>query len=153
MLALKEEYKMAKGHVARASVTINVPITRVWDALVNPEAVKRYMFGATVVSDWKEGSAIVWKGEWQGRPYEDNGVILRLKPGRTLEYSHFSPLSGVPDTPENYHTVTYELSPEGNKTRFVLTQDNNLTEQAREHSERNWNAMLATLKKFLEEQT
>ncbi len=142
---------MAKGQVARASVTINVPISKVWDALVNPEAIKRYMFGASVVSDWREGSSIVWKGEWQGRPYQDKGVILRLKPNRTLQYTHFSPLSGVPDTPENYHTVTVELSSEGKTTRVVLTQDNNPTEQAREHSERNWNTMLATLKTFLEE--
>ncbi|HVH32370.1 MAG TPA: SRPBCC domain-containing protein [bacterium] len=141
---------MAKGHVARASVTISVPISKAWDALVNPEALKRYMFGAVVVSDWREGSSIVWNGEWQGRPYQDKGVILRFKPERTLQYTHFSPLSGVPDTPENYHTVTFELSPEGKKTRVVLTQDNNPTEQAREHSERNWNTMLATLKKLLE---
>jgi uncharacterized protein YndB with AHSA1/START domain len=142
---------MAKGQVAKASATINVPISKVWDALVNPDAIKRYMFGATVVSDWREGSSIVWEGEWQGRPYQDKGVILRLKPPRTLQYTHFSPLSGVPDKRENYHSVTIELSPEGNKTRIVLTQDNNPTEQAREHSEKNWNTMLATLKKFLEE--
>ena len=142
---------MAKGQVARVSVAIDAPISKVWDALVNPDAIRRYMFGASVVSDWTEGSSIVWKGEWQGRPYQDKGVILRLKPGRTLQYTHFSPLSGVPDTPENYHTVTVELSTEGNKTRVVLIQDNNPSEQAREHSERNWNTMLATLKKFLEE--
>ncbi len=142
---------MAKGQVARVSVAIDATISKVWDALVNPDAIRRYMFGASVVSDWTEGSSIVWKGEWQGRPYQDKGVILRLKPGRTLQYTHFSPLSGVPDTPENYHTVTVELSTEGNKTRVVLIQDNNPSEQAREHSERNWNTMLATLKKFLEE--
>jgi len=52
---------------------------------------------------------------------------------------------------DSYHTVTIELSTEGNKTRVVLTQDNNPTEQAREHSERNWNTMLAALKKVLED--
>jgi len=142
---------MAKGQVAKASIAVNVPISKVWDALVNPDAIKRYMFGATVVSDWREGSSIVWKGEWQGRPYQDKGVILQLKPNRTLQYTHFSPLSGVPDTPENHHAVAVELSTEGDKTRVVLTQDNNPTEQAREHSERNWTTMLATLKKFLED--
>ena len=142
---------MAKGHVAKASVVINAPVSKVWDALVNPEAIKRYMFGASAVSDWSEGSSIVWKGEWQGRPYQDKGVILRLTPNRRLHYTHFSPLSGVPDTPENYHTVTFELSNEGNKTRVVLTQDNNPTDKEREHSERNWSTMLTTLKKFLEE--
>jgi uncharacterized protein YndB with AHSA1/START domain len=142
---------MGKNLIARASITINAPSTNVWNALVNPEAIKQYMFGTNVVSDWKEGSPIVWKGEWQGKSYEDKGVILQFKPGRTIQYSHFSPLSGLADKPESYHTVTIELSNEGTQTRVSLSQDNNPTEQAREHSEKNWGMMLTALKKFLEE--
>lgn len=78
-------------------------------------------------------------------------MILQLQPGRVLQYSHFSPLSQLPDAPENYHTVTYELSGDGNHTRVALTQDNNPTEQARDHSQKNWEIMLVALKKFLEE--
>ena len=129
---------MNKNLIARASVTIDAPSERVWDALVNPEAIKQYMFGTNVAADWREGSPIIWRGEWQGKPYEDQGVILQFKPGRKLQYSHFSPLSGLPDRPESYHTVTIELSGEGNQTRVSLTQDNNPTEQVRDHSERNW---------------
>ena len=109
------------------------------------------MFGTHVTSDWRENSPITWKGEWQGKSYEDKGVILQSKPGRTLQYSHFSPLSGLPDKPESYHTVTIELSREANQTRVSLTQDNNSTEEAREHSEKNWEMMLTGLKKFVEE--
>ncbi|MCL4510361.1 MAG: SRPBCC domain-containing protein [Bacteroidetes bacterium] len=142
---------MNKNLIARASMTINAPGAKVWDALVNPEAIKQYMFGTNVVSDWHEGSPIVWKGEWQGKAYEDKGVILQFKPGQTIQYSHFSPLSGLPDNPENYHTVTIELSGEGDQTRVSLAQDNNTTEQARDHSEKNWEMMLTALKKFLEQ--
>jgi len=142
---------MEKSLIARASVTINAPSEKVWDALVNPEAIKQYMFGTNVVADWREGSPIIWQGEWQGKPYEDKGVILQFKPGRTLQYSHFSPLSGLPDKPESYHTITIELSGEGNQTRLSLAQDNNPTEQARDHSEKNWGIMLTALKKFLEQ--
>jgi len=136
--------------IARASLTVDAPRAKVWDALVNPKAIKQYMFGAAVVSDWREGSPIVWKGEWQGKPYEDKGTLLEVEPGRTLRYSHFSPLSGLPDEPGNYHTVTIELSGEGNQTRVALTQDNNPTDEARVHSEKNWGMMLAALQKFLE---
>jgi uncharacterized protein YndB with AHSA1/START domain len=122
----------------------------VWRALVSPAAIKQYMFGTNVVSEWKAGSPIVWRGDWQGRSYEDKGVILRIEPERFLQYSHFSPLSGLPDTPGNYHTVTVEVTGEGGRTRVVLSQDNNLTEQAREHSEKNWGTMLAGLKKYVE---
>jgi uncharacterized protein YndB with AHSA1/START domain len=142
---------MEKNLIARASVTIDAPSEKVWDALVNPEAIKQYMFGTNVVADWREGSPIIWQGEWQGRAYEDKGVILQFKPGRTLRYSHFSPLSGLPDKPESYHTVAIELSDEGNQTRVSLAQDNNPTEQARDHSEKNWGTMLTSLKNFLEQ--
>jgi uncharacterized protein YndB with AHSA1/START domain len=142
---------MGKGLIARASVTINAPSEKVWDALVNPEAIKQYMFGTNVVAEWREGSPIIWQGEWQGKPYVDKGVILQFKTGRKIQYSHFSPLSGLPDKPESYHTVTIELSGEGNQTRVSLAQDNNPTEQARDHSEKNWGIMLTALKKFLEQ--
>jgi uncharacterized protein YndB with AHSA1/START domain len=141
---------MNKGLIANASTTINAPSAELWQALVTPAAIKEYMFGTTVTSDWVVGSPIVWKGEWQGRAYEDKGIILQVVPERVLEYSHFSPLAGVPDVPENYHIVTVELSPDGDRTRVALSQDNNPTEQAREHSEKNWGMMLAALKQFLE---
>ena len=142
---------MDENLIARASISINVPSEKVWDALVTPQAIKQYMFGTNVVSEWHEGSPITWKGQWQGKPYEDKGVILKFKRGRTIQYSHFSPLSGLPDKQENYHTVTIELSTNGNQTHVALAQDNNSTEEARAHSEKNWWMMLAALKKFLEQ--
>jgi uncharacterized protein YndB with AHSA1/START domain len=139
-----------KGLVARASTTIDAPVDRVWDALVNPKTIKQYMFGTNVTSDFKEGGPIVFKGEWEGKPYEDKGVILKMNPKKMLRYSHFSPLSGLPDKPENYHTVTIDLVPKGQQTLVALTQDNNPTEEAKQHSEKNWTMMLAGLKKLLE---
>jgi uncharacterized protein YndB with AHSA1/START domain len=142
---------MSRGLVAKHSIRINAPVAAVWDALVNPATIKQYMFGTTAQSQWTPGSPITFKGEWQGRSYEDHGVIVRAERERVLEYTHFSPLAGLPDTPENYHTVTVELSPAGpGATAVTLSQDNNATEQAREHSEKNWAIMLAGLKKLLE---
>ncbi len=140
----------SRGLIAAASITINTPIDKVWDALVNPEKIKQYMFGTNAVSNWKEGSPIVWKGEWEGKKYEDRGVILKLEPGHRIQYSHFSPLTGELDSPENYHIVTIEISGKGKKTHVSLLQDNNATEEGREHSEKNWNMMLEGMKRFLE---
>jgi len=143
-----------KGLVARASTTINAPLDRVWDALVTPKIIKQYMFGTNVTSDWKEGGPILFKGEWEGRSYEDKGVILKMNPKKMLRYSHYSPLSGLPDKAENYHTVTIDVVPKGEQTTFVaLTQDNNATEEEKQHSEKNWGMMLAGLKKLLETQS
>jgi uncharacterized protein YndB with AHSA1/START domain len=142
---------MDQNIIAQASTIINAPRAKVWNALVDPEAIKQYMFGTDAVSDWHAGSKIIWKSEWQGRSYEDKGVILQLKRGRILQYSHFSPLSGVSETPENYHIVTIELSDEDDRTRVLLTQDNNLNEDERLHSENNWGMILTALKKYLEQ--
>lgn len=141
---------MKKGLIAKASTTINAPVAKVWEALTKPEIIKQYMFGTNVVSDWKVGSSISWKGEWQGKSHEDKGKILKFEEERLLQYNHFSPLSGEPDMPENYHTVTIELSGDGRQTTISLSQDNNATEAAREHSEKNWKMMFDGLKKLLE---
>jgi uncharacterized protein YndB with AHSA1/START domain len=120
---------MNKGLVAKASIDISAPIETVWEALITPAMIKQYMFGTEVVSEWREGSSIVWKGIWEGKPYEDKGIILKVEPLKTLQYSHYSPLSGVADLPENYHTMTYELSEEESNTIVSLSQDNKALEK------------------------
>jgi uncharacterized protein YndB with AHSA1/START domain len=141
---------MSENLVAEASVAVNAPRTAVWDALVSSEANKEFMFGADVVSDWREGSPIAWKGEWQGRKYEDKGTILQAKRERLLQYTHYSPLSGEPDIEENYHTVTIELSDAPAGTRVALRQDRNATEKARAEAQKNWEMMLQGIKKYVE---
>ena len=142
---------IAADHIAKAETTIKASTDKVWNALTNPEMIKKYMFGTTVVSDWKEGSKIVWKGEWEGKSYEDKGKILQIEDQKKLQYSHYSPLSGLNDNPQNYHTVTIDLARKDNETILTLTQDNNPDEKTRDHSEKNWKMMLASLKKLLEE--
>ena len=141
---------MVKGLVALATATIDAPTAAVWDALVNPETIRRYMFGTTVVSEWKRGAPIFWKGVWKGKSYEDKGTILDLKREQVISYSHFSPLSRLPDAPENYHVVTVKLQSDGRRTTVTLSQDGNSTEEARDHSRKNWEMMLASLKDLLE---
>ena len=148
---INEQLMKTKEMIANATTSIDASIEKVWDALTNAEMIKKYMFGTTVNSDWKPGSNITWKGEWQGKAYEDKGEILQIKPKSLLQYTHFSPLAGVPDTQENYHTVTIRLTQENGSTSVHLSQDNNKSEDARKHSENNWNMMLSELKKLLEQ--
>lgn len=136
--------------IAIAQTTIDATLDQVWDAVVNPEKIKKYMFGTSVISDWKKGSRIVWKGEWKGRKYEDKGEILEIKPRKELSYSHYSPLTGQPDLPENYHTVTIKLEESEKQTKVTLTQDKNSGEEAKKHSEKNWNGILHGMKEMLE---
>jgi uncharacterized protein YndB with AHSA1/START domain len=141
---------MKENYVAKATTTIHAPATKVWQAFVNPEIIKQYLFNTEVVSDWKVGSPITYKGEWQGKPFEDKGRILEIEPGKVLKSTHWSPLSSVPDSPENYHTVTYTLSEWGESTEVTITQDNNASEEEQAHSQKNWETVLAGMKNLLE---
>ena len=139
-----------RGKVATATTTIDAPISKVWDAITNPDMIKEYMFGTEVVSEWKEGSSIVWRGTWKEKPYEDKGVILKIEPEEMLQYTHFSPLSGAEDLPENYHTLTYRLTKKDDKTAVSLSQDKNSSEEELKEAQKMWETMLASLKKVLE---
>lgn len=141
---------MSDNLIATATATIAAPRPRVWQALVEPDLIRQYMFGTEVVTDWVEGGPIRWKGVWEERPYEDKGTVMTVDEPHVLSFTHFSPLTGQPDVAENYHTVTIELEDQGQSTRVTLTQDNNPDEEARRHSARNWSAMLESLKGLLE---
>lgn len=141
---------MNDKYIAKAKTTIHASVSKVWQALVNPEIIKQYLFNTEVISDWKVGSPVIYKGEWEGKAFEDKGEILEIEPGKVLKSTHWSPLSGAPDSPENYHTVTYTLSAHDDSTEVTITQDNNATEQEKAHSEKNWEIVLAGMKKLLE---
>ena len=135
-----------RGHLAVATTEIAAPPQRVWQVLLDPQSVREYMFGSEVVTDWRPGSPIFFRGEWEGRPYEDKGVIVEVNEPVLLQFTHYSPLGGAPDIPANYHTITYELEPIHLGTRVTLTQDNNNSEAAAVHSARRWRQVLNTVK-------
>lgn len=137
-------------HTAKISILINTSLEQAWGALVNPEMIKQYLFDTTVSSDWKVGSPIVYRGEWQGKTYEDKGVILKIEPKKILESTYWSSMSGSADIPENYKKVTYELEQKEDGVLLSITQDNNGSEEAQKHSEENWSMILSGLKALLE---
>jgi uncharacterized protein YndB with AHSA1/START domain len=141
---------MPKNITAQASTTIHAPASRVWEALTDPQLIRQYFFGTNVVTDWKVGSPIYYRGEWEGRSYEDKGTVLEFEPNKRLVSTHWSPLAGVPDIPENYHTVTYLLDEHDGSTEVTILQDNNASEEEKQHSEQNWRMLLEGLKKLVE---
>ena len=141
---------MTGTFLASAAVTIDAPPSRVWNALTDPAQIREYMFGSEVTSDFAEGSEVRYAGEFEGKKYEDHGVILEVKENELLRSTHFSPLSGQPDVPENYHTITYTLRDVGGSTLLSLEQDNNGSEEEAAHSSANWSQMLTALKAVVE---
>ena len=141
---------------AQASVIVNAPPKAVWKALTDPELIRHYFMGATVSTDWKEGSPITFRGEYNGQSFEDKGEILAIRPQKELRYSHWSPMSGAPDAPENYHVVDIELRKAEAATEVTLTQSNlsgaitDADRASRDEYTANWNKVLQGLKKVVE---
>jgi len=141
---------------ARVSTIVDGSRDQVWHALTEPALVGEYFMGATVRSDWSVGSPITFSGEWQGKSFEDKGEILVAEPGKELRFSHWSPLSGSDDTPDNYHVVDITLDADGDTTRVTLSQSNldgRLTDEDRAQRsdyEKNWSTVLEGLKRVVE---
>ena len=132
------------------SIRIDAPIERVWAAITDPASIKAWFLGVDTETDWRVGSPIVHRGEYQGKPYVDKGDILRFESPHVLEHSHWSEGSGKPDAPEHYQVVTWELSERGSRTELRLTERNLPSEKAAEISEQTWAMVLGNLKKLLE---
>lgn len=135
-----------------AKVTIHIKATpeAVWDALVNPAVIKQYFFGTEAISDWKEGSTLNFKGEYEGKQYFDKGVIKKIDKPKMLQYTYLSSMSGQEDKPENYALITYVLTPVDGHTQLDITQDNIPTEAAQEHSLKNWSEVSRHIKQIIE---
>jgi uncharacterized protein YndB with AHSA1/START domain len=141
---------MPADYVAESAVTIEASPGRVWDVITDPVATREFMFGAELATDWSVGGPITWRGTWEGKEYQDKGVVREVEPGRRLVYTHFSPLGGQEDKPENYHTLTWTLQDQGGRTLLTLAQDNNPTAEAAGHSQGMWDRLVADVKKVAE---
>jgi uncharacterized protein YndB with AHSA1/START domain len=145
--------------IIRNTVHIKAPASKVWDALTNPSQTKKYMFGCETVSDWKEGSTLLWKGQ-----YESNemvfvkGNVVSIAPDKLLAYTVLDPNNQtIADIPENYLTVTYTLNSEDEHTVLTVTQGDysKVAEGQRRYQEaynhgEGWNPILMSIKELVE---
>jgi uncharacterized protein YndB with AHSA1/START domain len=149
---------MDKQLIVKNVIAINAPAAKVWDALVNPEQTKKYMFGCETVSDWKIGSSLLWKAEYEGKEMVFvKGSIVDIQPDKLLVYTVIDPNSTMEDIPENYLTVTYNLSIENSQTILTVTQGDytKVADGERRYKEtynngEGWNPILVEIKKLVE---
>ena len=140
---------------SQVRTTVKAPPSAVWKALTTPSTLKQFFFGSDVSTDWRVGSPISFSGNWKGKPYEDKGNIQTFDRDQRLAFTHWSPLSGMEDTPENYHVVSFDLRPANGGTEVVLTQTNQndaepITPENRQEYAKNWTMVLEGLKKAVE---
>ena len=141
--------------IIKSSIPIKASPSKVWKVLTRPEYTKLYMFGCEVDSDWKVNSSVEWKG------YEDlketvyvKGKVVKINPEKTLVYTTFDPQGGLPDIPENYLSVSYDLKDQTEQTVLTITQGDfsNVAEGEDRYSEavKGWKTTLAEIKHLAE---
>lgn len=141
---------MKSNIIAEISVTITADKATVWNALTNPEVVKTYFFGTDLSTTWEPGAPIKFSGEWQGKKYEDKGIVLAYNHQEMLQYSYWSSMSGMEDKPENYLEITYRIGGSDGNITVTIIQENIPDEKKRDHSIENWKKVLTDLKRLLE---
>ena len=149
---------MSKELIIKNTIVINAPATKVWNALTNPEETKKYMFGCETVSDWKPGSTLLWKGSYEGKEMIFvKGHVVQINPPLILSYTVIDPNSTIADIPENYLTVTYNLTEENGKTTLTVTQGdyNKVGDGEKRYKDsynngEGWNQILVQIKKLVE---
>jgi uncharacterized protein YndB with AHSA1/START domain len=141
---------MKEQLTATTQITIHASTTKVWEALTTPALIKKYLMGADVHTDWKVGSPITYTGEYEGKPYEEKGVIQQIEPNKLFQATHFSASSGKQDKPENYALVTWKLHEHEGATVVTVSQDNIESDKGVESSKQNWTMVLKGLKQTVE---
>jgi len=149
---------MENSIFVKNSIQIDAPASKVWDALINPEKTKIYMFGCEAVSDWNLGSDLNWKCVIDGKEIVVViGKVVSFEPMKRLIYTVFDPNSDMENIPENYLTVTYLLEEIEGKTYLRVTQGDfsKVAEGDRRYKEvykngEGWNPILLQIKGLVE---
>ena len=135
------------------TVVINALATNVWKALTQPFLMKQWMgeeeMNLHIQTSWAVNTPITISG-FHHLPFVNKGIILEFDEGKVLSYSHNSSLSRLPDEPENYSVIKFNLSPADTQTALTLTITNFPTETIYKHLEFYWQSTIVLLKKFVE---
>ena len=129
--------------------TIGTNPTIVWDVLTKPEYIEKWL-GVKAESNWKANSELLFKFSWDGKEFIDKAVILNFDVNKLFVYSYWSNFSGLPDTPENYSKIHFELDKKDEKTLLKLRHSEIKNQTMYEHSNKNWEETLNEIKKISE---
>ena len=137
---------MTKKLIVTLKIAIDASIETVWDALVNPVIVAKYMLGAKQESKFMTNSPITWTKNLNGNAFMDHGTILKVSKNKLLKYSHYSPVSGKTDILENYAVVTIQLIRTNGSAMLKLESDNNDSLAEKMDTKKIWKYYMSGLK-------
>lgn len=149
---------MNESMIIKEQVLFKSNKEKVWDLLINPEMTKQYMFGCEIISDWKIGSPVLWKGKTENgeEVIYVKGKVIEFEEGKKITSTTFDPNSGMEDIPKNHVEFTYELNQTADGTLLTIIQgDFSNAEEGKkryEESKGGWKEMvIPMMKKLLNE--
>jgi uncharacterized protein YndB with AHSA1/START domain/DNA-binding transcriptional ArsR family regulator len=120
---------------------------RLWEAITDDEARRKYSFGVGVRSDWTPGSSVETFHPGAGVAIGE-GEVLEVEPPLRLVHS-FRAVWSDEVKREGISRVTWEIEPVGDSCRLTLTHDQ-LREGANSELYGGWPMILSGLKTLLE---
>jgi len=145
-------HPMQAPKTVEKQILIQAPASAVWEVLTRADKMQEWLsdLRVEVVSDWEKGSPILFNSRMHGKSQTDKGIILDLQPNKLFSYSLWTPISRVPDIPENYSIITFELEPQENGTLLRLSHSQLTALASFEHSNYYWGITLTVIKKMVE---
>lgn len=134
-----------------SKITINAQAKKVWEALTLPEIVKQWQYGSLLITNWKIGSEIRFRSEWNNQIFEQWGKVVAFNPYKSLTYTLFAPRPDLEDKPENYFVMKYVLTENTNSTTLEIIQEDGRPGAVQEQPQGEENQILAMLKKCVED--
>lgn len=140
----------------KTEILLQATPAQVWDALINPDKIARYLFGAQVQTSWEEGSSIDFLMHQDGVAIRIvHGTIIKVVEQQVLEHTLFpSTWEGMEDILSNHLHIRYELKATDEGTHLSISQFD--FTQVAEGSKRyedtvsGWKAMLPLLQEVAE---
>ena len=135
---------------SKSTILVTASKQKVWDAITKPELVKKWQYGSDVLTDWKVGSEIRFRTEWENKVFEQWGKILEVVSNELIKYSLFFPRPDLEDKEENYFIMSYLISESENKIKLEIIKEDNRPGAVEEKESTEENSVLIALKEIIE---
>jgi uncharacterized protein YndB with AHSA1/START domain len=145
------DLKLDNNLISSKSIAINAGPEIVWGILTDPTWISQYLFGAETITDWKPGSAILFRIKFDNQEFIDKGIVVEYNEPESLKYRYWSGFCGLEDKPENYSIVSYHIEKIDSKaSKLTWSQTGFVDEQSRSSSENSLVNILGQIKSFAE---
>ena len=145
------DLKLDNNLISSKSMDINASPERVWEILTDQEWISQYLFGAQTITDWKPGSTILFRINFDNQEFIDKGIVVECNEPKSLKYRYWSGFCGLDDKPENYAIVSYHIEKIDSRiSKLTWTQTGFVDEQSRASSENSLVSILNQIKSFAE---